>query len=284
MRRTGVAVAVLVLLSSCGSQTAASDAGPGSTEPDPDAYDGPLVLEPDHSDRATVQERSGAAGLALECTGEPLNGGGGDYDSGLTSAQASATGALEDWLDNEAWAYQVPEEGYRVERDDGDRVLLSYDVDGQSKLAFVAADGITDYDGDQGWGIESWAQCDPAEWPAEVTDALGIEVWVDGSEARVATTTISSSAGPEHCGWEDITFLHLGPDRTFLRDTSGELANYLRTTYDGSATVPADAKDSDYRRNGRQLWLTPDAAYLVSVDDPDDVERWPATTQRIACA
>jgi hypothetical protein len=40
------------------------------------------------------------------------------------------------------------------------------------------------------------------------------------------------------------------------------------------------------RRDGRQLWIGPDqeAAYLVSVDDAHDVERWPAAKQPIRCA
>lgn len=32
-----------------------------------------------------------------------------------------------------------------------------------------------------GAGIESWAQCDLAELPSSVTEALGIEVWEDTS-------------------------------------------------------------------------------------------------------
>jgi hypothetical protein len=40
------------------------------------------------------------------------------------------------------------------------------------------------------------------------------------------------------------------------------------------------------RRDGRQLWIGPDegAAYLVSLDDAPDVERWPAAKQPIRCA
>ena len=36
-----------------------------------------------------------------------------------------------------------------------------------------------------------------------------------------------------------------------------------------------------------ELWLQPgrpDAAYLVSVDDPKDVERWPAAKDGVGCA
>jgi hypothetical protein len=37
--------------------------------------------------------------------------------------------------------------------------------------------------------------------------------------------------------------------------------------------------------SARQLWIGPDqeAAYLVSLDDEQDVERWPAAKQPIRC-
>jgi hypothetical protein len=40
------------------------------------------------------------------------------------------------------------------------------------------------------------------------------------------------------------------------------------------------------RRDGRQLWIGPgqEAAYLVSLDDAQDVERWPAAKRPIRCA
>ena len=39
--------------------------------------------------------------------------------------------------------------------------------------------------------------------------------------------------------------------RQFLRDTTGELADLTRTTYDGSATLPDGARDTGYQRDGR---------------------------------
>lgn len=45
-----------------------------------------MSLPADYADKATVLERSGAAGRALECDGMPYSGGGGDYvDGGLES-------------------------------------------------------------------------------------------------------------------------------------------------------------------------------------------------------
>ena len=240
---------------------------------------------PDNPDAA---KRAGAAGLALECDGPVYNGGGGDYaDSGLESVQDDAGSAFANWTDEEGWTASLPgpDDGYVVERVEGDRVLLSYDVDGLTKVAVIAADGIKDWNDDVGWGVESWGQCDPAELPAAVTDELGLTVWQDGEGRRVPIGRLSSAAGPEHCDWQDIVFLHLGDD-TFLRDTDGELRDFLRTTYSDSAALPRHAKDTGFEHDGRRLWLAADgsAAYLVAVEDAGDVERWPAASEPIGCA
>jgi hypothetical protein len=288
MHRAATALATLAVLVGCGEETVAS---PGEPEPAPVAnpYDGPMHLEPDYSDNASVVDRSGAAGRALECEGEPYNGGGGDYvDGGLESVQGSPQEALVNWLEEASWG-ALPESPYRVERDDGDRVLLSYDVGDKTKIAFIAASGTLDYNDDTGWGIESWAQCDPAELPEDVAEALGYEVWEDASGARIPVAEVRSSPGPEHCDWQDITFLNLGADdrnvEQYVRDTDGEFADWTTTRYDGAAVLPEDATDTGFHREGRGLWLgtRPDAAYLVSLDDPADVERWPAAREQIAC-
>jgi hypothetical protein len=257
-------------------------------DPAPSPYDGPMSLPRDHGDEATVLERSGAAGRALECSGDPYAGGGASYDSGLESVQTSAAAALSNLFEAD-YVGDVPKDGYRVEREDDGRVLLSYDVGAQTKTAFIVSDNIKDFNGDKGWGVEAWAECDLSEFPAKVTDTLGIDVWEDASERRVPVTRIRSFQGAEHCDWQDITFLHLGPDRDgdeYVRDPRGELAELLRTTYDGSATLPTDATNTGFRRDGRELWLDAnhDAAYLVSLKDAKDVERWPASDEPIACA
>jgi hypothetical protein len=50
--------------------------------------------------------------------------------------------------------------------------------------------------------------------------------------------------------------------------------------------IPEGATDTRLRHDGRQLWIGPDeeAAYLVSLDDAQDVERLPAAKQPIRCA
>lgn len=103
-------------------------------------------------------------------------------------------------------------------------------------------------------------------------------------------TRIQSFQGAEHCSWTDITFLLVAPEEKsadwYVRDTGGDFSELLRTTFATKATLPDGATDTGSRRDDRQLWIGPDedAAYLVSLDDAQDVERWPAAKQPIRCA
>jgi hypothetical protein len=163
-------------------------------------------------------------------------------------------------------------------------------VDGRTKVSIFAADGVRDWSGDEGWGVRTWAQCDPSELPPDVTDDLNIGVWEDESSRRVPVTRIHSFQGAEHCSWDDITFLLVGPEEKadwYVRDTHGnDLSGLLRTTYENVEAIPEGATDTGLRRDGRQLWIGPDqkAAYLVSLDDAQNVERWPAAKRPIRCA
>ena len=264
-----VALAAL-LVAGCGSREV--DRSRSATPP----YDGRLG--------------AGAAVGALECEGKtPYDDGLGVYDDGLATVQGSAEAALDDYMSQSGLSFSTPSEGYAVERDQDGRVLFSYDVEGRTKVAIFAADDVRDWNHDEGWGVRAWAQCDPSEFPSDVSDDLNIGVWEDGSGRRVPITRIQSFQGAEHCSWEDITFLLLGPERKadwYVKDTRGELRELLRTTFSDEAKLPADATDTGFRRDGRQLWIgrAEHAAYLVSLDDPDDVQRWPQAKRRIGCA
>jgi hypothetical protein len=261
---------VAVLLAGCGSRVV--DRSRSATPP----YDGHL--------------NAGGAVGALECEGKsPYDDGLGVYDDGLAKVQGSAEAALDDYMSESGLSFSTPSEGYAVERDQDGRVLFSYDVGGRTKAAIFVADDVRDWNHDEGWGVRAWAQCDPSEFPADVTDDLNIRVWEDESGRRVPVTRIQSFQGAEHCSWEDITFLLLGPERKadwYVKDIRGELRELLHTTFSNDAKLPADASDTGLRRDGRQLWIggAEHAAYLVSLDDPNDVQRWPQAKRRIGCA
>ena len=279
MRRFGLGFVLLlaipiaaVLVASCGSMV--DERSESATPP----YDGPLDAR--------------AAVAALECDGKtPYEKGEHPYDDGLAKVKASAEAALGDYMRESGPIHTTPDDGYAVELEQAGRVLFSYDVDGRTKVSMFAVDGVRDWNGDEGWGVRAWAQCDPSEFPEDVTDDLNIGVWEDESGRRVPVTRIQSFQGSEHCAWTDITFLLAGSEETgdwYVRDTgnNADFSGLLRTTFADEAKLPEGATDTGWRRGDRQLWIGPDkeAAYPVSLDDAHDVERWPAAKQRIGCA
>ena len=239
----------------------------------------PLAVSADGSERE-AEEGSGAAGRALECDGEIYYGSGGETwtkaDGGSTPEEG-----LNAFFDMDQ--PQLPDDGYRIESRQGDRVLFSYDVDGRTKVAVIVAKDQPDR---PGWGPETNASCDPAELPASFTDSISEEIWTDRAGHRVPTTVLSSSTGPEHCDWESVHFLDMGQDedtRQYARDPDGALGSELLTSdYDGDVPMPADARDTGYRFKDWQLWLTDDksTAYMRT---SHGVEAWPESKEYVAC-
>ncbi|MFP3992674.1 hypothetical protein U9R90_35400 [Streptomyces sp. E11-3] len=96
-------------------------------------YSGPLwvpVKEMDGEEgagQAAVKAASGAAGRALECEGDIDRGGEGEIWSKQDGGRTPEEG-LEAYFEIEQPG--LPEYGYRVEREEAERVLFSFDVDG----------------------------------------------------------------------------------------------------------------------------------------------------------
>lgn len=279
-----VVPAMLLAIVGCGGPSLVSGAPPAQ-----DPYDGPMTVAMAGNDSADARQRGGAAALALQCEHDPSDGGAGAYDDGLASTQGSPTEALENSFTETGFGATLPSSGYRIERRTGERVLFSYDVEGKTKVAFIVYSGVSDYNGDTGWGVESWAQCDPSEFPSDITTDLNIGVWENAAGQRVPTSTIESFTGSEHCDWQDVTFLRLGSKRTdpeYVRDPAKKLTDSLTAPFERTGQLPPTAIDTGLHRDGRQLWLAQDQtrAYLVSVDDPTNVEVWPASKTQIGCA
>jgi hypothetical protein len=283
MRAGLAAVTVLVAVAAvgCGGGSGPDVVVDGTTPAAP--YSGPLYVParnlPEDDPRAT-RVGSGAAGRALECEGEIHAGGASDPwsrgDGGSTPEEG-----LKAYFDIEQ--PEVPRYGYRVEREEGDRVLYSFDVGGRTKAAVVVAKDRPDH---PGWGPETSASCDPAEFPARFTDTLEFEIWTDKHGRRVPVTTLSSSDGPAHCDWQKAHFLGLGvreDRRTYVRDPSGVFDSALLTAaYDDDVRMPGEARDTGYRRGDWQLWRTDDTS-RVYVRTPDGVEAWPRAKHGVAC-
>ncbi len=255
----------------------------GSTAP---PYDGPLKARtPGWVGEDSPLEGGGAALLTLECTDDPYEAGGG-HDLGGRGREQTPEAALKAHLQQSQMWKIAPERGYRIEKREAKRVLLSYDVGGRTRAAMIAAEGLK---GKDGWIVETYALCDPSEYGARERKAIDLNVWSDEQGRPVNTSAVRSSMGPEHCTWQSAEFLHVGQgkyQRTYLRDPEGVLADLdsLHSSYDGDTELPADARDTGWRHDGRELWVSEDKknAYVRTADGL--VERWPGTSERIGCA
>ncbi|MDN4175509.1 hypothetical protein QWY28_21275 [Nocardioides sp. SOB77] len=246
------------------------------------AYDGPLTP----SGLELAHPRAGVAGNVVDCdtwgTGSAFEGG--VYAEGATADDPE--GAVRTAFSEGLWL-SLPSDLARAAITD-DRVLWVAEVEGRVKAAVVVHDGEGSAGaGGDGWYVESWARCDVVELPADFVEGLGHEVWTDVDGRLVPTTELEVHAGPEHCDWQDMTFLRLPGDRrrpTFLRDPEPELRGYVAEPYRAHTTLPADAVDTGYRRGEDRLWTAPGDARVYVGADPDDVELWPRLVESLGCA
>ena len=281
--RTGVALAAAMVVMSTGAVSACGTSVPddlvvsGSSPATP--YRGPLKAKaPDIDGDEDSVQGGGASVLALECAGKPYRGGSGDDGWGSSDGEDSPDQALSALLSDEL-SGSLPGRGYRVEHKAGGRVLYSYDIAGRTRVAVVVA---KDLPRRPGWGLETYAQCDPSEFARGDRAGLDIRVWTDRGDRPVPVTEVFSAAGPEHCDWQSVEFLHLG-DRQYLRDPEHALPReLLRSSYAPKTRLPDGAKDTGYRDGRRELWLSADKSDAY-VRTGDGVERWPGAIERIGC-
>ncbi|MEV4640124.1 hypothetical protein AB0J80_22525 [Actinoplanes sp. NPDC049548] len=118
--------------------------------------------------------------------------------------------------------------------------------------------------------------------------------WSHGGDK---TENVESYAGAKHCGWQDVTFLHIqwplpgqtgeAANRQYVRDPKGRLGADVRTPYVAGTRLPADARTTDYTGpDGQQLWLAPSTAETLAYvvyPDSQQVEAWPRTTRTLGC-
>jgi hypothetical protein len=206
---------------------------------------------------------------------------------GLAMLEPTPEAALQAGLllDEQWW---LETDAVRVAARTESRVLFVHDVDARARFAALVDRGR---DGEApAWRLSAWAMCDPSELTGDNSDRLGYGVWLDAGGDAAPTSLVMTVRGPEHCGWEDVTFIEVNRTSTrprqFVYAPEGELADLLRTTYDAHAHLPGAARDTGWRRGGLALWLHRggDAAYLVNLADPTDVQRWPKSKRTIGCA
>lgn len=274
MRRSTVALVVPIVAlagSACG------DAEVASTQPADEPYEGTLHI----SRHEAEHPGAGAAGEVVDCTAWG-NGGFSDADVYREGATAdSPEQALE--VARSERIFGGVQEGLRVAKREESRVLYVLEVDGAIKQAVIVRDGpATEGAGGPGWYVESWARCDYAEFPRSFTESLGLQIWTDSAGRPVPTTTIESRKGPEHCDWQSMTFLHLD-EATYVRNPDPGLDEYFAEPYQEHSDLPPDAINTGFEHDGEHLWLSADEQRAF-VGTEDDVEVWPRTIERLACA
>lgn len=266
-----------------------------------DASDGVRIAASPAADRTpyagsltppqTAADRTGAAGAVVRCSSTPVGGSAASpYTAGAVAT--TADGALD--VASGEGVFDLATRSLARERTERDRVLFTTSYHGIARQAVVVRHGPAgpgtgaDADG-LGWYVESWARCDLADFPDAVSEAYGVQVWSDLDGDRVPITTVRSSSGPEHCGWQDMTFLDLdggalgAAGETFVDRPSADLAEYFGAEAEAHLPLPADAVDTGYHRSDDHLWLAPDHA-VAYVGTAEDVAAWPRETRPVGCA
>lgn len=106
---------------------------------------------------------------------------------------------------------------------------------------------------------------------------------LDRDDRRVPTSVLNSFRGPQHCDWKSVTFLSLR-GKTFVGDPEHVLPQApLATSYAAAATLPADAQDTGFHRDGTRLWAAANGSAICAAR-ADGVQRWPWDRQPPGCA
>lgn len=252
------------------------------SDPSPLPIDGlPLYLAPDQAATA-IQRKTGAAGAFVQCrtevTGDFRPGRYEGGETGRTPRKGLQRGLDEGALDG-------PQRGYVEERREDGRSLFTVRNEGVIKMAVILVKGPA-LGAPAGWHPESWARCDLSEFPVELAEADGLQLWIGRDGRPAPIDDIQSSIGPEHCDWQAMTFLRLGDgERTYVRNPDqAYLGDYFAEDWDPRATLPKGAYDTGYSRGQNHLWLSSDRrrAYVGEVGGTH-VEMWPRTTQLLGC-
>jgi hypothetical protein len=133
-----------------------------------------------------------------------------------------------------------------------------------------------------GWEIVGLRACDPSEF--DPADGLpdGTILWLDATGERMRAAQIFSRAGPGHCGWEGVTFLHIG-DALYLRDPEGILAGRTALPFRVVDAVPGDAVDTGLHTANLRLFTVPDERVICVRSKDGTIERWGRATDPIGC-
>jgi hypothetical protein len=238
----------------------------------------------------------GAAGRIVRCVG-PVIGTtrAAPYDGEDTgAAPEAALATARKWA-----AWSGVQEGFTLARVEASRRLYVFEVAGVAKQALILRHGpALNGDGTTNtvtrWWLESWARCDYAELPEAVAQARRLQLWSDAAGQRQPTSVIKSFQFSGGC-FPGMTALDIGgpidggwnKERRvpveYFRNPAPELRHqYFEGEYAEHVSVPRDAIDSGYERDGEHLWMSSNRG-VAYVGAASDAEAWPRAKQPIRC-
>jgi hypothetical protein len=180
---------------------------------------------------------------------------------------------------NYAW---LPAGGFDAPQVEGHWALHRYTIDGSVKAIAVSTDRFPEIEERLGWDIVGLRACDPSEF--DPADGLpdGTILWLDAAGDVMPATRIFSRGGPGHCGWEGVTFLHIG-DELYLRDPEGVLAGETALSFKEVDALPSDAIDTDMHTATQRLFRVADPRAIFVRYEDGTVERWGRALDQIGC-
>ena len=276
-----MAVITLAATVACQSPIGASV----SPSPTIDASDAtPLATATTSATAATEVRPAWVADLEgqLQCDG-PMNQMGQEVPDEIGPFDPAPTPerALEAILRFGSYAW-LPARGFQAPQVEGHWALYRYLAAGDLKAIAVGTDQFPGVPEAGGWEVVGLRACDPSEFdPADgLTD--GSTIWLDANGGRVRADQLFSRPGPEHCGWEDVTFLEFG-DQQYLRDVNGVLADQTTQPFGKVDAVPADAVDTGLHTPSLRLFTVPDEQVVYVRTKNGTIERWGRATDPIGC-
>ncbi len=218
----------------------------------------------------------------LDCVG-PMNQIGQEVPAEFGPMDPAQTPqlAIENILRAGMYAW-LPAGGFDAAHVEGHWALHRYQVDGALKAVMVSTDRFVEVPELVGWEIVGLRACDPSEF--DPADGLGdgTILWLDAAGDAMPATRIFSRAGPGHCGWEGVTFLHIG-DELYLRDPEGVLAGQTPLPFKDVDALPADAVDTDFHTATQRLFRVSDPRAIYVRYEDGTVERWGRALDQIGC-
>jgi hypothetical protein len=202
-------------------------------------------------------------------------------DFGPFDPAPSPDRAIQGLLETGMYAW-LPARGFEPPQVEGRWALHRYVVEGSLKVIAVSTNAFAEVPDEVGWEVVGLRACDPSEFDPAHGLSDDTTLWLDTDGQPVRSDRIFSRPGPGHCGWEGVTFLHLG-DELYLRDPEGVLASRTARPFRQVAALPADAIDTGLHTATHRLFTVPDEQLVYVRSKGGTIERWGRALDEIGC-